>query len=156
MLPEIVHESKIIVLDTDMTVLNDLKLLWQRFKYFNKEHLFGLVENQSNWYRRLLNYQQRSWPALNNGYNSGVMLIDLQRLREKNFTHLWETITKRVLATIFETSLADQDIINSVIKEFPNILYRIDCTWNVQLSDHTLSEFCYLSNNKLNVIQSAV
>ncbi|XP_043466321.1 LARGE xylosyl- and glucuronyltransferase 2-like isoform X2 [Leptopilina heterotoma] len=151
-LPEIIHESKIIVLDADLTVLNDISLLWKRFNYFNENQLLGLVENQSNWYRKSVSYQNRPWPALNNGYNSGVMLMHLQSLRKKNFTHLWETVAKKVLVTLSETSLADQDIINSVIKEFPNIVYTIDCTWNIQLSDHTLSEVCYLNNNKLNII----
>ena len=33
-----------------------------------------------------------------------------------------------------------QDIINSVIKQHPHIHYIIPCYWNVQLSEHTLSE----------------
>ena len=153
-LPEIFQVPKILVVDTDVTFLNDVSLLWQSFTDFNEDQLLGLVENQSNWYLKTLPYDQRSWPALGKGFNTGIMLMNLEHLREKNFTHLWGTTAKRVLKTISETSLADQDIINAVIKEYPHIVYRIDCTWNIQLSDHTLSESCYSDASRLNVILS--
>ena len=153
-LPEVVNESKILVFDTDVTILNDVGLLWRLLNDFNEDQLLGLVENQSNWYTKQLSYDKRSWPALGKGFNTGVMLMNLQRLRERNFTQMWETTAKRVLEIMFETILADQDIINAVIKEYPNIVYRIDCTWNIQLSDHTLSKACYADANRLNVIAS--
>ncbi|XP_033218073.1 LARGE xylosyl- and glucuronyltransferase 2-like [Belonocnema kinseyi] len=151
-LPDICQVPKILVIDTDVTFLNDVVLLWQSFNYFNEDQLLGLVENQSQWYLKTLPYEQRSWPALDKGFNTGIVVMNLKRLRERNFAHLWVTIAKRVLETISETSLADQDIINAVIKEYPYIVYRIECTWNIQLSDHTLSESCYSDANRLNVI----
>lgn len=153
-LPEICQVPKILVIDTDVTFLNDVGLLWQSFNDFNEYQLLGLVENQSHWYLKTLPYEQRSWPALDKGFNTGIMVMNLKRLRERNFAQLWVTTAKRVLETISETSLADQDIINAVIKQYPNIVYRIECTWNIQLSDHTLSESCYSDANRLNVILS--
>lgn len=56
---------------------------------------------------------------------------------------LWSNIAKRVASIYGSTSLADQDIINAVIVEHPDILYQVPCYWNTQLSDHTLSHMCY-------------
>lgn len=139
------------VLDTDVTVLSDVSLLWKMFENFNNEQALGLVENQSNWYIKSSSYNSRPWPALGKGFNTGVMLMDLKKLRAKGFFDLWESTAVHVLKDILETSLADQDIINAVVKNNPKIVYNIDCTWNLQLSDHTLSEDCYNNVNQLNV-----
>ncbi|XP_014601591.1 PREDICTED: glycosyltransferase-like protein LARGE2 isoform X2 [Polistes canadensis] len=151
-LPEAMGESKILVLDTDVTILNDVTILWKMFEKFNPNQTLGLAENQSRWYLKSFSYGQQPWPALGKGFNTGVMLMHLHRLRISKFRDLWVTTTKRVLGSIQETTLADQDIINAVIKEHPEIVARIDCTWNVQLSDHATSESCYQRGNRLNII----
>lgn len=121
------------------------------FENFSAVQTLGLIENQSNWYVKALSYGQRPWPALGRGFNTGVMLMHLRRLRDGKFASLWESVTKRVLRYIPETSLADQDVINAVINEQPNIVYKIECTWNIQLSDHTISDMCYRDTNHINV-----
>lgn len=151
-LPEVINESKIIVLDTDVTILNDVSILWDLFHNFNKEQVLGLVENQSNWYLKSSPYRRHPWPALGKGFNTGVILMNLQKLKAKKFSKLWENVTKFVLKEISETSLADQDIINAVLKYNPKFVYVIGCTWNVQLSDHTLSETCYINADQINVL----
>ena len=145
------REDKVLVFDTDVTVLNDVSLLWRMFEKFSNEQALGLTENQSHWYIKALSYGQRPWPALGRGFNTGVMLMHLQQLRNRKFTSLWETVTKRVLALIPETSLADQDVINAVIKEHPSVVYKIECTWNIQLSDHTISDLCYRDADRISV-----
>lgn len=150
-LPDAINESKIIVLDTDVTVFNDVSILWDLFQSFNKDQVLGLVENQSNWYLKSSSYSRNPWPALGKGFNTGVILMDLQRLRAKKFSKLWENTTKYVLKGIPETTLADQDVINALLKYNPKFIYVIDCTWNVQLSDHTLSDTCYNNVDQINV-----
>ena len=150
-LPDAMREDKVLVFDTDVTVLNDVSLLWQMFVEFTNDQAVGLTENQSHWYIKALSYGQRPWPALGQGFNTGVMLMHLQQLRKREFTRLWEAVTKRVLAHIPETSLADQDIINAVIKEHPSMVHKIKCTWNIQLSDHTISDLCYRDTSQINV-----
>lgn len=150
-LPDAMREDKVLVFDTDVTVVNDVNLLWQMFEKFTNDQALGLTENQSHWYIKALSYGQRPWPALGRGYNTGVMLMHLQQLRNRKFMSLWETVTKRVLAYIPETSLADQDIMNAVIKDHPSIVYKIECTWNIQLSDHTISDQCYRDTSRINV-----
>lgn len=150
-LPDALREDKVLVLDTDVTVMSDVYSLWKMFESFSAVQTLGLVENQSNWYVKALSYGQRPWPALGRGFNSGVMLMHLRRLRDRKFASSWESVTKRVLGYIPETSLADQDVINAMINEQPNIVHRIECTWNIQLSDHTLSDTCYRDINRINV-----
>lgn len=43
-----------------------------------------------------------------------------------------------------ETAVSAQDIFNAVIKGHPALVQPLPCVWNVQLSDHTLAERCYL------------
>jgi len=149
-LPDAMREDRVLMLDTDITVLTDIYPLWKMFERFSAGQTLGLVENQSNWYMKTL-YVQRPWPALGRGFNTGVMLMHLRRLRDGKFARFWESVTKRVLRYIPETSLADQDVINAVISEQPTIVYRIECTWNIQLSDHMISDTCYRNTNRINV-----
>lgn len=151
-LPDAIQEDKVLVFDTDVTVLNDVNLLWQMFEEFTNDQVLGLTENQSHWYIKALSYGQQPWPALGQGFNTGVMLMHLQQLRKRKFASLWEAVAKRVLAHIPETSLADQDIINAVIKEHPSMLREIKCTWNIQLSDHTISDLCYRDTSQINIV----
>lgn len=124
------------------------------FEEFSADQALGLVENQSNWYVKMFSNGQRPWPALDRGFNTGVMLMHLQRLRKEEFVSSWANVTRHVLRYIPETSLADQDVINALIKERPGIVYRIECTWNIQLSDRTTSYTCYRDNSLINVRRS--
>lgn len=134
----------------------------------------ALVENQSNWYLGRLWRKHKPWPALGRGYNtrlelimcftnilifdfpihrfnSGVMLLDLRKLRALDWDNLWRTVARNDLVTHFATSLADQDIFNAVIKQYPALVMNLPCSWNVQLSDNTLSELCYTKSPDLKV-----
>ncbi|XP_046432242.1 LARGE xylosyl- and glucuronyltransferase 2-like isoform X2 [Neodiprion fabricii] len=151
-LPEVLSVDKVIVLDTDVTILTDILRLWKLFDNFESQHLIGLVENQSDWYSKPSARNPFPWPALGRGFNTGVILMHLKRLRSMEFLKIWEKTSRGTLEEISETHLADQDIINAVIKKYPSILYRLDCTWNVQLSVQTLSENCYTNTNEINII----
>ncbi|CAH6788215.1 xylosyl- and glucuronyltransferase LARGE2 isoform X2 [Phodopus roborovskii] len=83
---------------------------------------------------------------------SGVILLWLDRLRKTGWEQMWKLIAKRELLTQTATSLADQDVFNAVIKEHPELVHPLPCVWNVQLSDHTLAERCYLEAADLKVI----
>uniref|UniRef100_A0A6A7FS34 Glycosyltransferase-like protein LARGE1 n=2 Tax=Hirondellea gigas TaxID=1518452 RepID=A0A6A7FS34_9CRUS len=136
--------DRVIMLDTDITVATDIAELWSIFDKFGTKQYLGLVENQSDWYLGKLWKSHRPWPAIGRGYNSGVMLVRLSMLRSSNWSQLWRLAAERYLTTLLATQLADQDIINAVIKEHPEIVYNLPCQWNVQLSDNTRSELCYL------------
>ncbi|XP_044870836.1 LARGE xylosyl- and glucuronyltransferase 2 isoform X2 [Mauremys mutica] len=144
--------SKVIVLDTDITFATDIAELWAVFGKFSDKQVIGLVENQSDWYLGNLWKNHRPWPALGRGFNTGVILLLLERLRQIGWEQMWRLTAERELMSMLSTSLADQDIFNAVIKQSPVLVYKLPCFWNVQLSDHTLSEQCYSEVSDLKVI----
>jgi len=89
-------------------------------------------------------------------YNTGVILLQLQKLRELGWGQLWRLIAEKDLITMLATSLADQDIFNAVIKQHPYLVYNLPCQWNVQLGDNTRSELCYTEVTDLKVIQCLI
>ena len=155
-LPKTLPETldKVIVLDTDVTFATDIAELWKLFhKMANSKGSIGLVENQSDWYLGKLWKNHRPWPALGRGFNTGVMLLSLKRLRHFNWSTVWKMIAEKELLSMLSTSLADQDIFNAVIKQYPFLVYKLPCQWNVQLSDNTLSDaLCYTEVQDLKII----
>ena len=157
LLPAILPPSmnEVIVLDTDITVVRDVSELWGFFHEMRKRgrrKLLGLVENQSNWYLGTSWQSHHPWPALGRGFNTGVMLLLVAAMRENHWDSMWQHLTRELLKQYQHTTLADQDIINAVIKRHPDVHYRLPCSWNVQLSKHTLSEYCYGDVQGYNII----
>ena len=145
--------NNVLVLDTDIMFAGDVAELWQLFGTIRKRgKLFGLVENQSNWYLGKLWENHRPWPALGRGFNTGVMMLNLQAMREHGWEEMWFRVTMETLRSYKATALADQDVINAVIKEHPNVHYMMPCAWNVQLSEHSLSEYCYRDAEEFKII----
>lgn len=153
-LPKALPEAldKVIVLDTDITFASDIAELWRIFHKFTAKQAIGLVENQSDWYLGKLWKNHRPWPALGRGFNTGVILLQLQKLRERNWMQMWKLIAEKELISMWFTSLADQDIFNAMLKQHTDLLFRLPCQWNVQLSDNTLSELCYSEVQELKII----
>lgn len=153
-LPKVLPSSleKVVVLDTDVTFVSDIMELWMLFHKFNRNQSIGLVDNQSDWYLGRLWKQHKAWPALGRGFNTGVILLHLERLRIANWEKLWRDVAKKNLITYRSTALADQDIFNAVIKEHPDMVLKLPCQWNVQLSDKTRSHICYKEAIDLKVI----
>ncbi|XP_043961051.1 LARGE xylosyl- and glucuronyltransferase 2 [Gambusia affinis] len=144
--------AKVIVLDTDITFATDIAELWGIFKKFTDKQVIGLVENQSDWYLGNLWKNHKPWPALGRGFNTGVILLYLERLRRISWEQMWRLTAERELMSMLSTSLADQDIFNAFIKQNPVLVHQLPCFWNVQLSDHTRSEQCYTEVSDLKVI----
>ncbi|OQR66139.1 glycosyltransferase protein LARGE1-like [Tropilaelaps mercedesae] len=144
--------AKTIVLDTDVTFACDIAQLWRLFDSFGPKHAIALVENQSDWYLGKLWKHHKPWPALGRGFNTGVILLHLGKLRSLGWDDVWRHVAERELSSMYFTSLADQDIFNAVINSYPTILLQLPCQWNVQLGDNTLSEFCYSEVEDLKVI----
>ena len=58
---------------------------------------------------------------------------------------------------MLSTSLADQDIFNAVIKQYPYLVFQLPCQWNVQLSDNTLSDsLCYTVNSNSTFVDDVI
>ncbi|XP_013191389.2 xylosyl- and glucuronyltransferase LARGE1 isoform X2 [Amyelois transitella] len=139
--PEILPNSleRVIVLDSDLTFLCDIAELWTLFRNMAKAQIIGLVENESDWY-----LTPNRWPAIGQGFNTGVMLLDLKKIREDiAWKDLWQNAVYSNLRVVKETQLADQDVLNAVIKNNPDIVYRISCQYNVQMSTRSLAKKCH-------------
>ena len=143
--------DSVIVLDTDVMMNTDISLLWRFFTVLKKEKkLLGIVENQSDWYLGKIWREHHPWPALGRGFNTGVVLLNLQAMRQSGWYHMWSTVARKYRA--IPSALADQDIVNAVIKEYSGIHYTLPCSWNIQLSDNTLSKFCYQNAEDFKII----
>lgn len=144
--------DKVIVLDTDVFFLTDIAELWRLFECFNSQQAIGLVENQSEWYTGKLWKNYKHWPALGRGFNTGVMLFDLKKLRQIKWHNLWRLTAEKQLLSLLSTVLADQDVINAALKDNPLIVYKLPCEWNIQLSDNAQSATCYTDVIDLKII----
>ena len=85
--------------------------LWALFgKFGDTEAALGLVENQSDWYIPGKLWKGHSpWPALGRGFNTGVILMSLKKLRlDWHWSTLWRQVAEKELTTLFLTALADQ------------------------------------------------
>ncbi|CAH2055874.1 unnamed protein product, partial [Iphiclides podalirius] len=132
--------DQVIVLDSDLTFLCDVAELWYMFRNMSDDQLIGLVENESNWYFDTA----KRWPALGRGYNTGVMLLDLAKIRSRvDWGSLWRSAVSQNIERLKQTTLADQDVINALIKDNPTFVYNMSCQYNVQMSTKTLAKGCY-------------
>jgi len=153
-LPQLLPEwlDKVIVLDCDVTFAADVAELWAIFSSFSEEQAIGLVENQSDWYLGKLFKNYQPWPAIGRGFNTGVIAMDLDKLRKLNWRQLWRLTAEKDLVNHYFTSLADQDIFNAVLFQQPRLVHQMPCQWNVQLSDNTRSQLCYNQVTELKII----
>nr|CDS27883.1 glycosyltransferase protein LARGE2 [Hymenolepis microstoma] len=140
-----IAQYEAIVLDLDTLVEGNLMHLWKATGQFESDEIIGLVENQSEWY--LSQHGKSFWPTLGHGFNTGVMLLDLKKMREISWCQYWRNVTQIYLKNASHTALADQDIINTAIYFNANIVHRLPCLWNLQLGENANYAHCFTSEN---------
>ena len=126
--------SQVIVLDTDIVVIDSLKDLWNLFELMGRNQFIGLVENLSNYY-----IEKHLFSSLGRGYNTGVMLLDLQKMRAMKWIDIWRQEHMQLYKKIGAVKQADQDIINSYLERHANKVYQLSCVWNYQVSLYSLA-----------------
>ena len=146
-LPAEIH--RVIVLDTDIVVMDSLHELWKMFGRMRPHQFVGLVENLSNYY-----VEKRLFSLLVRGYNTGVMLMDLSKMREMNWGGLWRIECDLLNRKIGSLKQADQDIMNSYLEKHPSTVYPVTCVWNYQISAKSLSNhICSFSEeNRIRIV----
>ncbi|XP_043679362.1 xyloside xylosyltransferase 1 isoform X1 [Vespula pensylvanica] len=132
--------------DADTKFRKDVKELFKEFDNFGKQALFGLAPELTPVYRHVL-YLYRSKHAKTAygepthaggfpGFNSGMVLFNLERLRESS---LYERIVSKDSVDAmtnkyhFKGHLGDQDFYTILGMERPELIHTIDCGWNKQL-----------------------
>lgn len=104
--------DSLLYVDTDIIFLQPVEEIWALLSRFNSSQLAAMApeheEPRIGWYNRFARHPYYG----KTGINSGVMLMNMTRLRENLFKvffslpHLFEVITARLaVTTIFQKSV---------------------------------------------------
>lgn len=135
--PELLlNVDSLIYIDTDVLFLSNTKNLWRFFRQFNSTQLSALSPEHEDpamgWYNRFARH-----PFYGSmGLNSGVMLMNLTRMRQvKMIDEILEIFDE------FHSNITwgDQCLLNIYFNYHPDRLYQIDCEWNYR-PDHCIYE----------------
>jgi UDP-xylose:glucoside alpha-1,3-xylosyltransferase len=134
-LPEILPTiDSLLYVDTDVLFLDDIKNIYNHFKLFNKTQIAALAPEHEwetmGWYNRFARHPYYG----KMGLNSGVMLMNLTRMRSFNFIEkmlpFYETYK-------YNITWGDQCLLNILFHFYPETLYVYDCSWNYR-PDHCM------------------
>jgi len=122
--------SKIVYIDTDTVFLRPPEHLFQLFNQFNEDQFISMNVNNLAW-KWLV---PQGIPIYKNGFNSGVMLMDIQKARRPERNWL-----QRVLEIIdnYKEKLrfGDQDVLNILFASSPENIFDLPCHWNLLKND---------------------
>ncbi|BHF62905.1 hypothetical protein SprV_0200589300 [Sparganum proliferum] len=108
-IPEILNDTqKVLSLDTDVILLDDISELWD-FIHEADERQMG-------------------------GGNVGVLLLHLDRLRQRGWPDLWRHALDDMLKAQKFINMAEQDIFNVAVWMHKDLFYPLPCEWNLQLA----------------------
>ena len=127
-LPESVKRA--VLLDTDVYFIEDIVRFYRLFDDFRPEQAFGVVREFSDYYRK-----RTDRPALRGGFNCGVMLLDLEKMRRDRVDVLWRTELgnhQKQMRNPKKSHFTGQDVFNLVVSRQPQLLRELSCSWNVQ------------------------
>ncbi|XP_071805418.1 uncharacterized protein [Asterias amurensis] len=142
-LPDYVH--KVIMLDTDLKFMTDIKELFDHFEHFVGDNIMGLAREMQPVYRHMLSYYRNlnkgtkaGDPPPNGltGFNSGVFLLDFDKIKRSTAYHSYINPDKIVELTskyYFKGHLGDQDFYSLISLDKPDLFYILPCSWNRQL-----------------------
>ena len=126
---DVLHSvDSVLYLDTDVLMLRPVENLWDHFNHFDDKQLASMApegeEKALSWYPRFARHPFYG----KNGMNSGVMLMNLTRMRGFDWT-------KKILEAYHKYKLSitwgDQDLLNIVFHDHPGkyfiLLVLHDC-----------------------------
>ncbi|XP_069156732.1 glucoside xylosyltransferase 1-like [Procambarus clarkii] len=124
----------LVYVDTDVVFLAPLEELWGHFYSMNSSHMAAMAPEHEDlatgWYNRFAKH-----PYFGRlGVNSGVMLMNLTRLRKFGWEEYVVPIYKHYKHAI---TWGDQDIINIIFHYHPDKLYVYGCEYNLR-PDHCM------------------
>ena len=160
-LPEL---DAVIVMDTnDEIILGDIADLWSVFAEFEEEQFVGSVLEQTQHYNRFANKKHQHYdPNWNDpnavmdeyGFNCGVLLLNLTRMRARHWTEAdyplalaQEARAKPNRAGVdgnpgdpvrgkglrYFGFLAENDVWQYAVMKEPHIIHKIPCSWDIIL-----------------------
>ncbi|XP_037109142.1 glucoside xylosyltransferase 1-like isoform X1 [Syngnathus acus] len=143
-LPLILKEvDSLLYVDTDILFLHPVEGIWAAFSRFNSSQLAAMApeheEPRIGWYNRFARHPYYG----NTGVNSGVMLMNMTRLRKGFFKNGMTTVAlqwSEMLMPLLQKyklniTWGDQDLLNIIFHHNPENLYVFPCPWNYR-PDH--------------------
>ncbi|XP_072386802.1 glucoside xylosyltransferase 1-like [Diabrotica undecimpunctata] len=126
--------DSILYMDTDTLFLTPVETVWEHFNKFNSSQMAALAPEHEDpnvgWYNRFAKHPY--YGKL--GVNSGVMLMNLTRMRAFQWKEYVVPIYKKYKLKI---TWGDQDIINIIFHYHPDKLYIYSCRFNYR-PDHCM------------------
>ncbi|ELU12058.1 hypothetical protein CAPTEDRAFT_219773 [Capitella teleta] len=157
-MPSTMHRA--IMMDVDLKFRGDIKQLYDQFSLFDETHVMGLAREMQPVYRHLFWYHRRENPGTRvgdpppnglTGFNSGVLLLDLDRMRSSQlYNSMLERKNIESLADEFRIKghLGDQDFFTLLGMVHEELFYVLPCVFNRQLSswwkDHGYKDVFHL------------
>ncbi|XP_014666199.1 PREDICTED: xyloside xylosyltransferase 1-like [Priapulus caudatus] len=136
---------RVIMLDSDLEFRGDIGALYDHFARFKDGHVMGMAHEMQPVYRHTFSAYRGRHPGTRvggpppgglTGYNSGVVLLDLDRMRRsREYNDLLNASVISDLAAkySFKGHLGDQDFFTLISLEHEDLFYTLPCTWNYQL-----------------------
>ncbi|XP_030425319.1 glucoside xylosyltransferase 2 isoform X2 [Gopherus evgoodei] len=145
-LPVILKDvDSLLYVDTDVLFLRPIDDIWRFLKEFNSTQLAAMAPEHEipkiGWYSRFARHPYYG----TTGVNSGVMLMNLTRIRNTQFKNsmipaglMWE----EMLYPLYQKyknyiTWGDQDLLNIIFYFNPECLYVFPCQWNYR-PDHCM------------------
>lgn len=120
--------ERILYVDADTLVFEDLANLWSYWAEMEEKNItFAGVQEMTNP-AKITYFKDKQHFVRPSGINTGVLLMNLDRMRELNLTG--ETLFAINDEPVF---LADQDILNTYWYYNPQELLELPCRWNKRL-----------------------
>jgi lipopolysaccharide biosynthesis glycosyltransferase len=109
MMPDV---DSTIYLDTDILVVSDLHNIWKEFDRFTSKQMLGMAQEREEWnidsyYNNATRIKFPFIPP--HGINSGVLLMNLTRMRDFSFFEKIHLISNHYHSML---RLYDQDLLN--------------------------------------------
>ncbi|XP_050819893.1 xyloside xylosyltransferase 1 isoform X3 [Gopherus flavomarginatus] len=137
--------ERIIQLDLDLKYKTNIRELFEEFDHFLQGAVIGIAREMQPVYRHTFWQFRRENPQTKvgepppdglPGFNSGVMLLNLEAMRQSQlYNQLLEPDMVRQLTEKyhFKGHLGDQDFFTMIGMEHPELFHVLHCTWNRQL-----------------------
>ncbi|XP_066579681.1 glucoside xylosyltransferase 1 isoform X3 [Amia ocellicauda] len=145
-LPIILKEvDSLLYVDTDILFLQPMDEIWSFLSEFNATQMAAMAaeheEPRIGWYNRFARHPFYG----RTGVNSGVMLMNMTRIREKHFKNdmttvllQWEELLMPLLRKYkLNITWGDQDLLNIIFHHNPESLFVFPCQWNYR-PDHCI------------------
>ena len=138
---------RVIMLDSDLKFGSDINQMYQLFKEFQEQNVIGIAREMQPVYRHTFWQYRKNHPESRvgnppptglTGFNSGVLLLDLDKMRRSQlYNSLIDTDAVYNLTEkyFFKGHLGDQDFFTLLSLEYENLFYILPCTWNRQLCE---------------------